>query len=87
MDNMCKSELFELINQISFMVDDIALYLNTHPDCKEAIEAYNHFKEIRHEAIKDYTENFGPISKYNVNADNYWCWVNQPWPWEGECNR
>lgn len=85
MNEMSKHELFCLINQSSFMIDDIALYLNTHPECKEAIEAYKHYKHIRKEAIKDYTEMYGPISKYNVDVNNYWDWVNQPWPWEGEC--
>ena len=80
-----KHELFNLINQVSFMIDDIALFLNTHPDCEEAIEAYTHYKDIRKDAIKEYTEMYGPICKYDVNACNHWDWVNKPWPWEGEC--
>lgn len=85
MKPMCQKELFNFINQISFMLDDITLFLNTHPNCKEALDTYNRYKEMRHEAIKDYTKMYGPISKYYVNADNYWDWVNKPWPWEGEC--
>lgn len=85
MNTISKSELFDLINQFSFMLDEIVLFLDTHPECQEAIEAYNHFKKLRMDAIKDYTEMYGPISKYDVNACNFWDWVNQPWPWEGEC--
>lgn len=86
MNQMCKKDLFELINQSSFMLDDITLYLDTHPECTEAINAYNHFKEIRMEAVNDYTQMYGPISRYDVNADNFFSWVNDPWPWEGECS-
>lgn len=87
MKSMCQSELFNFINQVSFMLDDITLFLNTHPSCQPAIEAYNHNKMLRKEAVNDYTQMFGPISRYDVNVDNYWDWVNRPWPWEGtgEC--
>lgn len=85
MKRMSQKELFSMINQFSFMLDEIVLFLDTHPDCQEAIDAYNHYKHLRCEAISDYTEMYGPISKYDVNASNYWDWVNKPWPWEGEC--
>ena len=87
MKSMCQSELFCFINQVSFMLDDITLFLNTHPGCNEALEAYKHYKMLRNEAIQDYTEMYGPICKYDVNVNNYWDWVNKPWPWEGECGR
>ena len=83
MQQKSKHELMNLINQFSFMVDDIALYLDTHPTCRDGIDAYKHYKMLREEAISDYTCTYGPISKYNVNVDNYWDWVNKPWPWEG----
>ncbi|MBD5095530.1 MAG: spore coat protein CotJB [Lachnospiraceae bacterium] len=85
MHNMNKKELFNFISQVSFMLDDITLFLNTHPDCEDAISAYNQFKEMRREAVFEYTENYGPLNRYDVNACNYWDWVNKPWPWEGEC--
>ncbi|MDE6025863.1 MAG: spore coat protein CotJB [Lachnospiraceae bacterium] len=85
MNNMSKKELFNFISQVSFMLDDITLFLNTHPDCEDAIEAYNEFKEMRKEAVCEYTEAYGPLNRYDVNVCNYWDWVNKPWPWEGEC--
>ena len=47
MKPMCKAELRQFIDQVSFMIDDITLFLDTHPDCREAIDAYNHFKMMR----------------------------------------
>lgn len=86
--NKCERlELLDFINQVSFMVDEIALYLDTHPDCPMGLEAYNNYKTLRHEAKKDYTEKFGPLDKYHVNCDNYFNWIEDPWPWEGVCER
>ncbi len=82
---MNQNQLFEFIRNNSFMIDEIGLFLNTHPECKEALHAYDEFKKLRKKAIEEYTEMYGPISKYNVNADNYWTWVNSPWPWQKEC--
>ena len=40
---MNRRELFEYINQISFAVDDVKLFLDTHPGNQKALE---HFKRI-----------------------------------------
>ena len=37
-------------------------------------------------AVKQYTENFGPLTKSNVDVScGRWTWVDEPWPWEGGC--
>ena len=80
-----KVKLFQYIGQLSFVVDELRLYLDTHP-CDE--EALCHFKKVskeRKEALEEYTECYGPIYSYQVDVDNYWSWINDPWPWEGVC--
>ncbi len=79
-------ELLNFINQVSFMVDDIVLYLDTHPCCPKGIEAYNHYSRLREEAVAEYSELYGPLNKYCVNVENCFDWINSPWPWEGACN-
>ena len=80
-----KDELFDIITQASFAIDDIKLFLDTHPTDKEALKCYEDYRKIRRIALDEYTKEYGPISAYDVNVDNYWCWVNSPWPWEGVC--
>ena len=80
-----KNELAEIIMQASFAIDDIKLYLDTHPCDKEAIKTYRDYKKIRNMAWEEHTKHFGPLSAYDVDVDNYWNWVNDPWPWEGVC--
>lgn len=87
MCNKNKAELFKLINEYSFMLDDITLYLNTHPNCQKGLNEYEKYKALRNEVMAEYEANYGPICKYNVDINNSWDWINQPWPWEGECNR
>lgn len=49
----CKKELLEWINIVSFAVDDVKLFLDTHPNCTEALEFFDEFKKQRVQALKD----------------------------------
>lgn len=80
-----REELFKKINAVSFAIDDVKLYLDTHPCDKQALVYYEAYKKLRKQYIEEYTECFGPLTADNVNACNYWTWVSKPWPWEGEC--
>lgn len=77
--------LLKTIDEASFMIDEITLYLDTHPNCKDAIVEFKKYEYIRKKAIHEYTVMYGPLTRYDVNAENYWCWINNPWPWEKEC--
>lgn len=41
---MNRRELFEYINQISFAVDDVKLFLDTHPGNQKALEYFQNIK-------------------------------------------
>lgn len=84
-NNISKDELFKIITDVSFALDDVKLFLNTHPNCYEALKYYSDYQKIRNIAIKEYTYQYGPLSAYNVNICDKWSWCNEPWPWEGEC--
>ena len=78
-----RQRLMKMINQASFAIDDVKLFLDTHPSCKEALVYYQKAKKIRDEAWDEYTQKFGPLSAYDVAADDYWTWNEGPMPWEG----
>ena len=48
--------------------------------------SYENYQSMRQQAVKDYISLYGPLNKYQVNDDNYFTWVNDPWPWEREGN-
>ena len=83
MMNMDKKSLMKIITQASFALNDTRLFLDTHPNCKEAIEYYNKAQAVREEAWNEYTCKFGPLSFYEVSDENYWEWNQGPMPWEG----
>lgn len=85
MNKKCKDELLLAISQSSFMLDDIALYLNTHPNCQHGLKAFKKYKKLREELLADYEEEYGPLLRYDVDSDYDWGWIDSPWPWEGVC--
>lgn len=81
--NMDKKSLMKIITQASFALDDTRLFLDTHPNCQEAILYYNKMQETRKAAWKEYTRRFGPLTFYEVSSEDYWEWNKGPMPWEG----
>lgn len=78
-----------MIDQISFAMDDTRLFLDTHPDCKEALDYYKKMKKMRKEAIDEYKKHCGAMLAYEAEEDDCgtWNWVNGPLPWENmNCN-
>lgn len=82
--NMTQKQLFDWINQISFVLDDTALYLNTHPTDSEAIMYFNHYQTMRKEALKTYSKKYSPLTKDSItDCQDEWKWIYGNWPWEG----
>ena len=53
MNTMSQKQLMRFITEVSFAMDDIALYLDLHPTCKQAITSYESYKTMRQQAVKD----------------------------------
>lgn len=84
---MSQSELFNMINEISFSMDDTRLFLDTHPECESALNYFKRLHSKRHDLIHKYTMEYGPLTQYSVDEDcNNWTWNQAPLPWEfGGC--
>ena len=83
----CRRELLEWINVVSFAVDDVKLFLDTHPCNAEALEFFNEFEKQRVQALKEYARYYGPLTLDTADTEaDSWKWINEPWPWqEGGC--
>jgi len=79
-----KKELAMNVYELGFVMTELLLYLDTHPNDLEAIEYYNKMKEKYKKAVKLYNENIGPLTFISADCDNYWEWVATPMPWEME---
>lgn len=82
--NQDKCDSMKNIQAVSFALDDLRLFLDTHPFEKEALANYENYKKQRTQVLEEYEKNFGPILSYCVKEENKWTWVDSPWPWEGE---
>jgi spore coat protein JB len=85
MEAMNREKLFACITATSFVMDDLRLFLDTHPRDREALEYWDRVQRVRNEAVHEYTKCYGPIEMYNVENDDRWTWAEGPWPWEGRC--
>lgn len=73
--------LLEQIRALMFSVNDLALYLDTHPCDMRALNAHKQYSEKLKELMKIYQAQYGSLSIYNP-TNNWEEWVNSPWPWE-----
>ena len=84
-NSMSKQQLLEWIDQVSFAVTELALFLDTHCDDEEALKCFDKFNKERQEALMIYNNLYGPLIMDTIHNSDSWCWASTPWPWEGEC--
>lgn len=77
--------LLQRVYESGFAMDDIILYLDTHPGDRDALAYYHYVVELRKQAMDAYEAQCGPLMIDEVCSDNCWTWVDDPWPWEGVC--
>ena len=79
-NKMSKEQLLCRINQVSFAVSDMILYLDTHPEDEEARAYFEEKSALRNEALEEYARCYGPltIDTANDTCSRSWEWVNQP---------
>lgn len=80
------------IQQVSFMLDDIRLYLDTHPEDQKGLQVLKQISQERKELLGRCAGRFYPLTadcmadlyRENPGTDCY-CWEKGPLPWEGAC--
>ena len=83
-----RESLLAWINQVSFAVNEMTLYLDTHPDDEDALAFFREKLKMRQEALETYARFYGPltIDTAKDSCTERWNWINEPWPWqEGGC--
>lgn len=81
-----RCDLLLQLSTTGFAMDDIRLFLDTHPGDTRAIELFNEYAKNYAALEKEYTENYAGFTSYCSNNDcNMWVWNDYPMPWEGDC--
>ena len=76
-----------MLNKLSayqFAAWDTALFLNTHPDCVEALKARRDYVAAADAARKEYNEAFGMLTQNCPEQGDRWQWICDPWPWDAD---
>lgn len=79
-----REELLEKVNTASFAVNELNLFLDTHPQCAEALEQFRDALCRRQEALEEYAQRYGALNIDGMKDAQCWSWINHPWPWELE---
>lgn len=84
----CRKDLLSRIYHASFAVDDVKLFLDTHPCDAAALEYFHEYSKLRNQSLREYAKYYGPLTIDTTVASctDRWNWINEPWPWqEGGC--
>ena len=77
-----RTSLLLRITEVSFALDDLRLFLDTHPDCAEALAGYETRMEKRADLLSEYGEKYGGLEQYYPGTGNGWKWNSAPMPWK-----
>ena len=74
------------LQAMGFVIQELALYLDTHRDDNEALEMYRAYQAMYADGKKKYEEMYGALNHMSEGKGEY-RWLNDPWPWEYAKNR
>lgn len=84
--NLPDTEMTDL-QALCFVVQELALYLDTHPDDKEAFELFKQFTAMEKAAQESFEKNRRrPITRSAAANTDHYSWLKDPWPWNFEEN-
>lgn len=86
------TQLLCQIQQVSFALDDLTLYLDMHSEDGQALAMYQEKLAVRDQLKKEFAQKFYPLTRdcvaycqgqAGVHGDHAFCWQDGPMPWEG----
>lgn len=77
-------EMLRKIRELGFAVTDLNLFLDTHPNCSEALELFTELSASLKSLKSDYQANYAPLYACESPDSTPFAWVDSEykWPWE-----
>ncbi len=72
--------LLELM-ALDFAIDELGLYLTTHPNDQQALELYWSYIRLGRAGRAKYEETNGPLLQTDITEGGF-RWLDDPWPWD-----
>ena len=84
-----REEMMSSLAAVSFAINDLTLYLDTHPDCSKGIVLFHQLLEQRLSLLSSFATKFYPLTQTSMVTGDYdknqYGWSEGPMPWEGAC--
>ena len=80
-----KEELFLDIGIVNFTLLELAMFLDTHPNDRTAMEYFNHYVRIKNQLEREFSMKYYPLNLSMAESNKEWRWGMAPLPWEGGC--
>ena len=74
------------LQTMAFAIQELALYLDTHPEDHEALQLYRSYQAMYDQGRAKYEKMCCPLNHMSVTEGAY-KWFDDPWPWEYAKNR
>lgn len=74
------------LQALCFVLQELALYLDTHPDDAEAFALFKQLTSMEKSARQTWEKTNGPIMRSSAAQGERWDWLKDPWPWNYEHN-
>ncbi|MBA4492929.1 spore coat protein CotJB [Paenactinomyces guangxiensis] len=83
MDRVHQLQLLKQLQEVDFVLVELNLYLDTHPDDLQALQQFNWYVQQSKEIRKTYESQYGPLLGFGYSFNQYPNgWDEGPWPWE-----
>ncbi len=79
---MSQCELLTRIGEVQFVCVELNLYIDTHPEDRDAKSDYFSYSKLLNELIREYEEEYGPLQGFGHSPTETGSWVCSAWPWE-----
>ncbi|MBL0386492.1 spore coat protein CotJB [Tumebacillus sp. ITR2] len=71
------------LQAVDFVLVELTLYLNTHPDDAAAVEQFNVYAAKKQHLKAQFDAEFGPLQQFgNSPVGVPFTWKEAPWPWQ-----
>ncbi len=67
---------------LHFVTEEIGLYLDTHPNDKDALDMLKSLNILMQEGQERFVKLFGPQTIMDITSGDEFTWLHNPWPWE-----
>ena len=75
--------MLEELQAVDFVLVELTLYLDTHPNDGQALQQYNQCAQKRMHLAHQFEKEFGPLKSFGQSFSMQpWQWNDTPWPWQ-----